>query len=118
MARQATESKSIPSKSILYTDPAELPGDYSSTPGGTLYSTTPGGTKIVYQKSVLMNLRNSPIAKTPPKWDIPDHLVKGSPPKTNLNSNNNKNKKKITQQRSPVISVNEVDDGDQFDMDI
>lgn len=43
LARTATESKSIPSKRLLITDPSQLPHDYSSTPGGSLYSTTPGG---------------------------------------------------------------------------
>jgi len=43
IARQATQSQSIPSKRIVIHDPNQLPVDYSSTPGGTLYSTTPGG---------------------------------------------------------------------------
>lgn len=43
IARQATQSQSIPSKRIVIHDPNQLPADYSSTPGGTLYSTTPGG---------------------------------------------------------------------------
>nr|WVD93551.1 initiation factor 4E binding protein [Tenebrio molitor] len=77
MARQVTESKTIPTKKVYFNDPSELPSHYSSTPGGTLYSTTPGGTKIVYEKAFLMNLRNSPISKTPPSYGIPDFLVKG-----------------------------------------
>lgn len=43
IARQATQSQNIPTKRVLYSDPSQLPIDYSSTPGGTLYSTTPGG---------------------------------------------------------------------------
>lgn len=43
VARQATMSQSIPSKRILISDSSQLPIDYSTTPGGTLYSTTPGG---------------------------------------------------------------------------
>ncbi|OAD55575.1 Eukaryotic translation initiation factor 4E-binding protein 2, partial [Eufriesea mexicana] len=42
-ARQATQSQNIPSKRIVINDPSQLPTDYSSTPGGTLFSTTPGG---------------------------------------------------------------------------
>lgn len=34
--------------------------------GGTIFGTTPGGTKIVYERAFLMNMRNSPLAKTPP----------------------------------------------------
>ncbi|RZC34991.1 eukaryotic translation initiation factor 4E-binding protein 2 [Asbolus verrucosus] len=77
MARQVTESKAIPTKKVFINDPSDLPTHYSSTPGGTLYSTTPGGTKIVYEKAVLMNLRNSPISKTPPSYGIPESLMKG-----------------------------------------
>ena len=36
-------------------------------PTGTLFSTTPGGTRIIYDRAFLMNLRNSPLAKSPPK---------------------------------------------------
>ncbi|KAK9760528.1 Eukaryotic translation initiation factor 4E-binding protein 2 [Basidiobolus ranarum] len=43
-----------------------LPADYSTTPHGTIFSTTPGGTKIIYDRSTLLQLRNSPLARTPP----------------------------------------------------
>ncbi|KAL1771451.1 eukaryotic translation initiation factor 4E-binding protein 1 [Sigmodon hispidus] len=33
-------------------------------------STTPGGTRIIYDRKFLMECRNSPVAKTPPK-DLP-----------------------------------------------
>ncbi|UYV84280.1 EIF4EBP3 [Cordylochernes scorpioides] len=33
----------IPLKKITYNDHSQLPDDYSSTPGGTIFSTTPGG---------------------------------------------------------------------------
>ncbi|XP_067138423.1 eukaryotic translation initiation factor 4E-binding protein 1 [Centruroides vittatus] len=62
-----TNSCQIPSRRIVINDDAQLPVDYSSTPGGTIFSTTPGGTRIVYDRALLMQLRNSPIAKTPPK---------------------------------------------------
>ncbi|XP_015600444.1 eukaryotic translation initiation factor 4E-binding protein 1 [Cephus cinctus] len=86
IARQATHSQSIPSKRIFINDPKELPTDYSSTPGGTLYSTTPGGTRIVYERAFLMNLRNSPISRTPPKNmpSIPADLLKGTPAITTM----------------------------------
>lgn len=35
--------QNIPSRRIILNDASQLPHDYSSTPGGTLYSTTPGG---------------------------------------------------------------------------
>lgn len=34
------------------------------------------GTKIVYERTFLLNLRNSPLSRTPPK-NIPCHLMKG-----------------------------------------
>ena len=30
-------------------------------------STTPGGSKIVYERSFLINMRNCPLARTPPR---------------------------------------------------
>ncbi|XP_014283059.1 eukaryotic translation initiation factor 4E-binding protein [Halyomorpha halys] len=78
VARSITQSQSIPAKRMLISDPSQLPCDYSTTPGGTLYSTTPGGTRIVYERSTLMFLRNSPLSKTPPNIpDLPDSLSKG-----------------------------------------
>lgn len=44
IARQVTQSQNIPlTKRVVIDDANQLPADYSSTPGGTLYSTTPGG---------------------------------------------------------------------------
>jgi hypothetical protein len=40
--------------------------ELSSTPGGTIFGTTPGGTRIVYDRSFLLQCRNSPMAKSPP----------------------------------------------------
>lgn len=36
-------SRAIPSRRIPVHDPSQMPMDYSTTPGGTIYSTTPGG---------------------------------------------------------------------------
>jgi len=113
MARQATETKCIPRR-VVINDPMDLPADYSSTPGGTLYSTTPGGTKIVYEKSFLINLRNSPISKTPPKWDLPENLMRGH--KSIVKPVSKQTVTTKPNNRSPVISVSE--EADQFHMDI
>lgn len=44
IARQVTQNQNIPlTKRVVIDDANQLPADYSSTPGGTLYSTTPGG---------------------------------------------------------------------------
>ncbi|CAB3253056.1 unnamed protein product [Arctia plantaginis] len=76
VARQATHSQVIPSRSVLITDPSQMPDVYSSTPGGTVYSTTPGGTRIVYERSFMMALRQSPISQTPPKCALPAALLR------------------------------------------
>ncbi|XP_034995950.1 eukaryotic translation initiation factor 4E-binding protein 1 [Zootoca vivipara] len=61
-----------PAKRLILPDGAALPpGDYSTTPGGTLFGTTPGGTRIIYDRKFLMECRNSQVAKTPP-CDLPD----------------------------------------------
>ncbi|XP_013402657.1 eukaryotic translation initiation factor 4E-binding protein 1 [Lingula anatina] len=64
--RQIVSSQAIPTRRVLLNDPSQLPHDYSTTPGGTLFSTTPGGTRIVYERHFLMQCRNSPLAKSPP----------------------------------------------------
>lgn len=34
-------------KKVIVNCPSELPNDYSTTPGGTMFSTTPGGKKKI-----------------------------------------------------------------------
>ncbi|EEB13990.1 4E-binding protein thor, putative [Pediculus humanus corporis] len=43
VARQTTNCQNIPSRRVVVNDASQLPHDYSTTPGGTLFSTTPGG---------------------------------------------------------------------------
>jgi len=85
-----TSPSGTPAISINRTPPSNINfADLSTTPGGTIYSTTPGGTscpqfffskftmkslqkhlkgtRIVYDRSALLFLRNSPLAMTPPK---------------------------------------------------
>jgi len=54
-------------KRVKYLSESELPSDYSSTPGGTLYGTTPGGTRIIYEIEHMKKLKNSPFSQTPPR---------------------------------------------------
>lgn len=82
IARQAcSQMQVIPSRKVLIHDASDLPDLYSSTPGGTLYSTTPGGTRIVYERAFLMNLKNSPLARTPPTNlnNLPHNILRNSP---------------------------------------
>jgi len=59
-------ARNIPIRRVQLSDPTQLPSDYSTTPGGTLFSTTPGGTRIIYDRKFLMEMRNSPLTKSPP----------------------------------------------------
>ena len=54
----------------------QRPGDDSHLPH-TSMSTTPGGSKIVYERSFLINMRNSPLARTPPR-NLPNIPTLGS----------------------------------------
>ncbi|XP_077468855.1 eukaryotic translation initiation factor 4E-binding protein 2 [Stigmatopora argus] len=65
-SRQLSESRAIPTRTVLINDTTQLPHDYCTTPGGTLFSTTPRGTRIIYERKFLLDMRNSPIAQTPP----------------------------------------------------
>ncbi|KAM3959669.1 eukaryotic translation initiation factor 4E binding protein thor [Aphomia sociella] len=111
IARQATHSQVIPSRRVLITDPAQMPDVYSSTPGGTLYSTTPGGTRIVYERSFMMSLRQSPISQTPPKCLLPAALLKnpGSVPHTQTSP---------TQKNTRSNSISFDESQETFSMDL
>ncbi|XP_038638945.1 eukaryotic translation initiation factor 4E-binding protein 2 [Scyliorhinus canicula] len=65
---QPSECRVIPTRRVVLNDTTQLPLDYCTTPGGTLFSTTPGGTRIIYDRKFLMECRHSPIAKTPPRY--------------------------------------------------
>lgn len=65
-ARFMSQHRDIPSRRVTLNDPSQLPNDYSTTPGGTIFSTTPGGTRIIYDRAFLMKCKESPLAKTPP----------------------------------------------------
>ncbi|KAF3842031.1 hypothetical protein F7725_023982 [Dissostichus mawsoni] len=58
-SRQFSESRAIPTRTVLINDTTQLPHDYCTTPGGTLFSTTPGGTRIIYDRKFLLD-RHSP----------------------------------------------------------
>uniref|UniRef100_A0A452J6K2 Eukaryotic translation initiation factor 4E binding protein 1 n=1 Tax=Gopherus agassizii TaxID=38772 RepID=A0A452J6K2_9SAUR len=60
-----------------------LPGDYSTTPGGTMFGTTLGCTRIIYERKFLTECCNSPVAKTSP-CDLPDVLGVTSPNKVGV----------------------------------
>jgi len=124
VARQVTQSQAIPSRRVVINSVGQLPNDYSSTPGGTLYSTTPGGTRIVYERNFLMQLKNSPMAKTPPK-NI--HFIPGvtgglSPVKAQSGlclDNNNQNNKAAAKPPSPTRDGTAQNlDSEQFEMDL
>jgi len=123
VARQVTQSQAIPSRRMVINSASQLPNDYSTTPGGTIYSTTPGGTRIVYERAFLMQLRNSPMAKTPPKTI---QFIPGvSPTKTLppsgliLSDNNNTALKgdKIADKRRESANP-PTTDSEQFEMDL
>ena len=56
-----------PTIKVTVNHPSDMPLDYGTTPGGTIFSTTPGGTKIIYDRKFLLEMRNSPMSKTPPR---------------------------------------------------
>lgn len=102
-------------------NPDELPDKYSATPGGTLYSTTPGGTRIIYDRSYLMNLKNSPLAKSPPGMKFISGVTNIKPTAEN-NCYNQKlfqsRQKSTRNHRQLNKSEKKAGDDPQFDMDI
>ncbi|KAK3091582.1 hypothetical protein FSP39_020950 [Pinctada imbricata] len=63
---QNVKGREIPNRRVVLNDLSQLPNDYSTTPGGSIFSTTPGGSKIFYDRAFLLQCRNSPLTKSPP----------------------------------------------------
>ncbi|XP_060624821.2 eukaryotic translation initiation factor 4E-binding protein 2 [Anolis sagrei] len=106
-----SQSRAIPTRTVPISDSSQLPHDYCTTPGGTLFSTTPGGTRIIYDRKFLLDRRNSPMAQTPPCHlpNIPGVTSPGSmteDSKVEVNNLNNHDGKAI------------IGDDAQFEMDI
>ncbi|CAD5116698.1 DgyrCDS5557 [Dimorphilus gyrociliatus] len=101
--------RSIPIRRVVLSDASQLPNDYSTTPGGTLFSTTPGGTRIVYDRSFLLKCRESPLAQSPPA-NLPD-IPGVTTPREEENKENGR------KDRQPSESTETVDEP-QFAMDV
>ena len=65
-----SNSVDIPTRRVEIDHESKMPSRYSETPGGTIFSTTPGGTRIIYERKFLLNLKQSPLARTP-NSDLP-----------------------------------------------
>jgi len=121
IARQAIQpqGQAIPRR-IQINDASQLPHDYSSTPGGTLYSTTPGGTRIIYDRTFLLQMRNSPMARTPPSNLplIPGVTCDAKPklPSAQKNSPGHKHGESFVTEADKVEDKKQ--DEPQFEMDI
>merc|ERR550534_546315 len=100
MARAAA-TQDIPRRVVINNE-EDMPSDYS---------TTPGGTRIVYERAFLINMRNSPLAKTPPK-NLPN--IPGVT--SNLSGGSDGKEKNETNHKTESNHKNE--DDDQFSMDI
>ncbi|XP_033111475.1 eukaryotic translation initiation factor 4E-binding protein 1-like [Anneissia japonica] len=110
-ANSITGRRDIPkTRTVRLNDPSEMPNDYGTTPGGTLFATTPGGTRIIYERNFLMQMRNSPLAQTPPK-NLP--LIEGV---TTTGNTEDGCKQKSSKPQPPKEVVS--NDEPQFEMDI
>merc|ERR1712136_312891 len=126
MARQLTGIQSIPvTRRVVINHEHEMPTDYGTTPGGTMFAHTPGGTRIVYERAFLMQMRQSPLAKTPPANlpVIPGVTVPAStsPKKTNDSSGDAERRTSSMDCPSKLQSVPEAspaDEEDQFGIEV
>lgn len=109
LSPSALKARDIPNRRIA--DISNLPGDYSTTPGGSIFSTTPGGTRIFYDRSFLMQCRNSPLARTPPAnmANIPGIT---SPGKIDVPKENSVKQEKVKKEEKPQ------EENPQFEMDM
>merc|ERR1711997_299113 len=134
MARQASGLQSIPAtRRVVINHEHELPTDYGTTPGGTMFAHTPGGTRIVYERAFLMQMRQSPLAKTPPAnlpvipgvtvpaSTSPNKNCASSPKKTNDSSGDAERRTSSMDCPSKLQSVPEAspaDEEDQFGIEV
>ncbi|KAF2359517.1 Eukaryotic translation initiation factor 4E binding [Trinorchestia longiramus] len=131
VARQVT-SQAIPmSRRVVITHESELPGDLSSTPGGSLFSTTPGGTRVYYDRNFMLSMRNSPLARTPPANlpVIPGVTVPENRPKKIIedeteyrDSDEDEDEEEVGKEVAPVVqsppTAPAKEDDDQFQLDL
>ena len=109
---KSTKGVDIPTRKVIFRDPSELPADYGTTPGGTIFSTTPGGTRIVYDRKSLLEMRNSPLSRTPPR-NLP-HI----PGVTAVGGVNISPVAKVPVSPPPLIQETAEENEDQFQLDI
>lgn len=102
----------VPVRRVQLNHLSELPNDYGTTPGGTLFSTTPGGTRIIYDRSFLLKCRASPLSNTPP-INLPDIPGVTTPEKIKVN-------RKIAEEGTAGKENGDPrrEDSNQFDMEI
>jgi hypothetical protein len=117
--RRFMETREIPIRRVMITDPSQIPSHLSQTPGGSIYGTTPGGSRVVYDRSLLLKLSCSPLTKTPPSNMklIPGVTASASPPK-NINPVANCKAQAAAVHVSPVLAKGTDSDEQQFEMDI
>jgi len=118
MARQVS-GVGIPTRRVVINNESDMPADYGTTPGGTMFAHTPGGTRIVYERAFLIQMRQSPLAKSPPANlpEIPGVTVpattSGSPPKSSGGGSDSPNKLQTVKEES-----SKDEDNDQFHIEV
>jgi len=84
-----------------------------------MFAHTPGGTRIVYERAFLIQMRQSPLAKSPPANlpEIPGVTVpattSGSPPKSSGGGSDSPNKLQTVKEES-----SKDEDNDQFHIEV
>jgi len=133
MSTSVEQPKNIEVRRVKVHSPSQLPSDYGTTPGGTMFATTPGGTRIIYDRSFLLGCRNSPLALSPlanmakiPGVTCPHEKASGSPkskkPPSNLVADQQLQGKQTTENTEPdkksTKNTGVAGDDPQFEMDI
>jgi len=121
MARQVS-GVGIPTRRVVINNESDMPTSYGTTPGGTMFAHTPGGTRIVYERAFLIQMRESPLAKSPPA-NLPAIPGVTSPAASSTKSNNTSggggsespNKLQTVKEED---SSNLLKDDDQFDIEV
>merc|ERR1719150_358131 len=118
MARQAATGVGIPTRRVVINNESDMPTSYGTTPGGTMFAHTPGGTRIVYERAFLIQMRESPLAKSPPANLplIPGVTVPSQSSPDSKSSSNHEQKLQTVKRSRQLLPLKE--DDEQFDKEV
>ncbi|TRY80869.1 hypothetical protein TCAL_12913 [Tigriopus californicus] len=108
-----TANNGIPTRRVRINSESEMPLEYGTTPGGTMF-----GTKIVYERTFLLQMRTSPLARTPPTNLPVIPGVTAPSEKENHKKNGKVNSGRVSPTKGKGVPSSIKEEEEQFSMDM